>query len=194
MERLDGSYAVTLDGGRIGTLNVFGDGGFTVFEFHGEAGGLSPMRLCCRCGDAVVPIGIPVPENGALRLRKRFTKNALRTAGLSHIDGCALAPLSEPVSRARLFADPPDPPEKNDDGEWRCEYEPWNMFTDDDIKNACRGISGALRRRRGDIDELAVPVSPYEPFPMIPVFCFGEIEEINGRQYVVFTVKSGKLV
>ena len=194
MENLGGSYAVTLGGVCVGTLNVFGDGAFTVFEFHGEASGLSPMRLCCRCGDCVVPVGIPVPENGVLRLRKRFTKNTLRTAGLSQIDGCALAPLSDPVSLARIFSDPPARGETMRDGEWECEYEPWGMFDDDDIKNACRGISGALRRRRGDLDCLAVPVSPYEPFPIMPVFCFGEIEEINGRQYVVFNVKSGKLV
>jgi len=199
MGNLDGSYAVMLGDSRTGTLDVYSDGGFTVFEFHGENCGSSPLRLCCRSGERVVPIGIPVPENGTMHLRKRFTKNGLNTAGLSVIDGCALISLSGPLTAHPAYTGTPAPPKNTDapnsaGDAWQCEYEPWVMFTDEDIKNACRGLNGALRRSRGDIEELAVPVSPYEPFPMMPVFCFGDIAEINGRQYVVFTVKGGKLV
>ena len=199
MKNLDGSYPVTMDGSMAGTLNVFSDGGFTSFEFRGDSCGSTPVRLCCRSGERIVPIGIPVPEKGMMYLRKRFTRNGLESAGISGIDGCMLISLSKPIPSAPVFVDthfskPADITPQSGTGAWQCEYEPWSIFTDEEIQLACRGLNGALRRSCGDTEELAIPVSPNEPFPMMPVFCYGDIAEINGRQYVVFTVKGGKLV
>jgi hypothetical protein len=97
----------------------------------------------------------------------------------------ALAPPTPSASKPAL----PDAPETP--GAWRACPDPRALFRDGDLIS--EEIRGALRRADGEATRLAVPLSPEEPFPMMPVFCFGEPEEIEGRGYVVFKIKNGAL-
>ena len=115
--------------------------------------------------------------------------------GLLSIDKVLLFPATQKIPEVKPAPEPELPvPAPTAQSQWQPEYEPWNLFDDEELKNACYGLKGALCKQENEAILLAVPISPSEPFPMMPVFCFGSTEEICGRQYVVFIIKNGQLV
>lgn len=76
---------------------------------------------------------------------------------------------------------------------WKPIARPRALFNAPGISEVSEEISGALTLERDGIVFLAVPLLPNEPFPMMPVFCFGNSEEIGGQEYVVFKIKNGNL-
>lgn len=87
----------------------------------------------------------------------------------------------------------PADPEQTPSG-WTYIPDPRILFNDDSVKEACHGVSGAYITEQDDCILLAVPVLPNEPFPMMPVFCFGYSGEIGGQEYIVFKIKNGNLI
>jgi len=77
---------------------------------------------------------------------------------------------------------------------WVPVEDPSVIFTDADIADACRNSKGALMMEVDGFTILAIPMTPGEPFPMMPVFCFGESDKIDGREYIIFKVKNGILM
>lgn len=77
---------------------------------------------------------------------------------------------------------------------WEPVSDPGALFTDRDIAAVCEQVRGAFSLKRGDLTMLAVPVRGDEPFPMMPIFCFGHNQTIAGREYVVFKIQNGKLI
>jgi hypothetical protein len=78
--------------------------------------------------------------------------------------------------------------------DWRPAGNPAALFFEDrDIARSCEGVTDALVSARAGLVLLAVPISPGEPFPMMPVFCFGTPWKIGGRDYIVFRIKDGCL-
>lgn len=75
---------------------------------------------------------------------------------------------------------------------WRPSEKPQNLFKDDDLRKA--DIVGALEK---SLDNgrmlLAIPFETGEPFPLMPIFCFGQSMNIEGRNYLVFCLKDGEL-
>ncbi len=49
-----------------------------------------------------------------------------------------------------------------------------------------RGVKGVLRQEGEEGFALAMPYFPDKAFPLTPLFCLGRLEEIFGRDYVVF--------
>jgi len=45
---------------------------------------------------------------------------------------------------------------------------------------------GALQRKKGALQLVALPYDRDQPFPLTELFCLAEIREIGGRQYVVY--------
>ena len=84
--------------------------------------------------------------------------------------------------------------DSNGVGGWRPIQEPSALFDDSDLANACRGVRGSLTMEADGITLLAIPVTPTEPFPLMPVFCFGDPVMIGGSEYVVFKSKNGNFV
>ena len=195
MDNLIGSYKVTYDGMEAGQLEISKNGTYFVFTFTGSTFFSDILRLVCFCGETPVPIGIPVPDGSRLSLKKQISKSSLSALGLTAIDKCILVPASVKFS-AEKKAEPAsaDTSPEVEEAEWVDDYEPWLLFEDEELKSACLGLKGALKQNCFDCTKLAVPVSTSEPFPMMPVFCFGEAQFINGRQYVVFVLKNGQLV
>lgn len=76
---------------------------------------------------------------------------------------------------------------------WHPIAQPRILFNDPGIAAASEEISGALTLERDGILHLAVPLLPDEPFPMMPVFCFGNSEEIGDQEYLVFKISNGNL-
>ena len=78
--------------------------------------------------------------------------------------------------------------------EWQQENAAHKLFKDEEMKSACSELRGALTRKQDGITMLAVPCRGDEPFPMMPIFCFGKSEIIAGEPYVVFGVKDGEII
>ena len=76
---------------------------------------------------------------------------------------------------------------------WTRVETPGMFFSDLSVAEACESVSGALVAARDGFELLAVPISPEEPFPLMPVFCFGSSEIIAGREYIIFKIKDGNL-
>lgn len=92
-------------------------------------------------------------------------------------------PAAEPAGTAQETADG-----------WIPLPNPGILFEDESIQEACEGIKNALiTERDGDI-LLAVPVLPTEPFPLMPVFCFGSSGQAGGRECLIFKVRNGNLI
>lgn len=187
MENILGSYNVIYNASHIGELNVSQNGLMTVFSSVCRPVSKNILRLYCISGGKAVPIGVMMPCRGGLSLSKTFSRNALRQMGLFEITSAFLSEQTEPIPLS------PEPPQ-SEEAVWQPEYEPWRLFEDDDIRASCRKIKGAYSKSENGRDYLAVPISPYEPFPTMPIFCFGSLCKINGGDHIVFTLENGKFV
>jgi hypothetical protein len=104
-------------------------------------------------------------------------------------------PTEEPPAKDSPAPVPPTPPPPAPaKGEWSPLEDPSALFDDPDIAAACQNAKGALVKEEYGVTLLAIPVIAGTPFPMMPVFCFGDYVVIDGREYVVFKIKNGNFV
>ena len=190
MESIYGAYGVTYGGETVGRLDITRRGIRTELSCRCRRVSDRVLRLYCIGDGRVVPIGVLSPHREGLALCRVFTDNALAAMGLHKID-TAVVSETTPVIPAEKPTETPKTPEVPF---WSPEPNPQRFFTDDTIVAACRQIRGAYSMESGGAVRLAVPVSSNEPFPAMPIFCFGEYARINDGDYIVFTVKDGKLV
>jgi hypothetical protein len=87
---------------------------------------------------------------------------------------------------------PVDVPE-TDSRNWQTILKPAKLFADIELARMCENVHDALFCDTGVVVYLAVPNCPDRPFPLMPVFCFGTPEVINGKNYIVFSLKNGML-
>lgn len=76
---------------------------------------------------------------------------------------------------------------------WLPTPNPGSLFDDAGVQEACTDIQNALIKEQEDCVLLAVPVSQTEPFPMMPVFCFGSSERIGEQDCIIFKIRNGNL-
>jgi hypothetical protein len=156
------------------------------------------IRLVCHGSNGAKSIGVMMPEGQRLALSKRMTSADMKQLGIWDEATFRLmtsSPRDEMPTdfdgREKIYPES----EMTDNAElWQQCHDPADIFDDEEIAHSCRNVTGALIRREGDELLFAVPIRGDAPFPMMPVFCFGEFQHINGGQYVVFKVKNGKLV
>lgn len=255
MDNLIGTHRVIRNGEDAGTLTITQHGNMTVFDLSSDFESRDILRLAgVSHKQEYVAIGVAAPEGGMLKLRKSFSKSALKSLGLDETAGFFLIlrdekfkaeqnsepdsvpetppeqtqeqtpdPLPEsamesenPPPQLQAITPPPEPPraaqvsspqpqssevphteafpESTDETGWEPIDDPSRLFSDADIAAACRGAKGCLTMQSDGITLLAIPIVPDEPFPMMPVFCFGDSVKINGREYIVFKSKSGNFV
>jgi hypothetical protein len=84
------------------------------------------------------------------------------------------------------------PPETADG--WMSLPNPGILFDDQSIGEACQGITNALITERDGFVLLAIPVLPTEPFPLMPVFCFGSSGQVGGQDCIIFKIKDGNMI
>ena len=156
-----------------GTLHWKGQGVFTVLETSAERreDGLYKVLLRGR-GGGEMSLGTLVPEGGALRLCRRLPSGTLEASG-------CWPPVEVRAVRTFSF---------EGDGEWEEAGPLPPLLSDPVIRRAAEEVKGALLRRRRDGMELAVPFSPREPFPLVPLICLGRLQRIGGRRYLVFSL------
>jgi len=77
---------------------------------------------------------------------------------------------------------------------WIPCSDPAALFTDPHLTAAGNRIREAMTRPQVDHIELAVPFDTGEPFPLMPIFCLGEVTDIGGRAHLVFQIKDGEII
>jgi hypothetical protein len=76
---------------------------------------------------------------------------------------------------------------------WRPEPRPGDMFGDRLLSEAANREKGALTADAGGGEaRIAFPIDDRRAFPMMPAFCLGRPEFIDGREYLVFNLRSGE--
>ena len=156
---------------RIGVLECREDGLY--LDCAAVCTSRSPVRLILTAEGGELPLGVPVPEGSALRLRRRVSLSSLRPLG--RITGC----------RAAEACAAPALPEG-----WLPAPDLKTFVTDPELGRLSLPAGSAIRKER-EILRLAVPYRPEEPFPLMPLFCFAEICRLAGRDWAVFTFRNG---
>ena len=188
VETLCGLYDVSFQGRRVGTLTVSIDGLNTVFDCRCSAGSSGEVQRlnCVSCG-VPIAIGVLAPDgNGGLHLKKCLTKNALQRLGLTAIESCYLSTSAAQTAQIE--------PAEHDDSAWRSADEKDLQFENPWLTLSCRGRTDILACGSSAQLQLAVPIEPDAPFPLMPVFCFGQSVRIGDRNYVVFSLENGKFI
>ena len=216
----DGTYEVFEGASPAGTLTLRQNKRMTEFEYTCDsARDLARLVLLTPGGN--FSVGIPVPRDGGMQLKRSFTPGALAGVDLDHITRCVLVPVDADIQA--LTADipaadateaapdaapamevipepkpetpeptPPEPEQKPDCGNgWCMEPDPACHFTDPVLRECAAGVAGVLVRQEGGDTLLAFPFSPSEPFPLIPAFRFGTAQTIDGGHYMVYRIRSG---
>lgn len=224
MSEITGKYPVMYMDVQAGDLEVSVKGLMTVFTCICSLVSSDVLRLYCVCNGKTVPIGVMLPCSKNLTLSKTFSKNALSQLGITDIEYVFISKDGSRNSssgsqnqtnqtknantatqnhggsthnQSSASNNPEKPRQATGNlgpSRWTPEPEPWRLFSQEDISRSCRSIKGAYVRFQGDTSYLAVPISPSEPFPPMPIFCFGSLEKINGGDYIVFTMKDGKFI
>ncbi|NLL45687.1 MAG: hypothetical protein GX250_02600 [Clostridiales bacterium] len=172
---MNGTYAIGYEGREVGSLKVYNEGLMTVFI--AETLPLSGVwRIAIESGGLTVPIGVLVPSQRGLYLKKSFTKNMLAQLNIQGIDGVSL--LSKEHSEAPG---------------WKPVQEPSSLFSDSDLKAASRGSKGVIVLKENEITKAAFPIRSDMPFALMPAFCLGKPLKISGNDYLVFTIKDGNI-
>jgi hypothetical protein len=152
------------DGSRPGTSRAETDSGSPPEPLSGETP--LPLQLQDTASDEVT-------EELLAALLEMTLKNRAEASGAAETSALVDAP-------------PPD-------DVWYPAENPASLFDDPEIAKSCENVMGALAKTEDDTLLLAVPVSPDEPFSMMPVFCFGSPRQIDSMDYIVFKIKDGYL-
>ncbi|MDR3277146.1 MAG: hypothetical protein LBT12_00080 [Oscillospiraceae bacterium] len=145
------------------------------------------------------PEPVPAPEPMQTRGSEPERPPERQDADFRPITPPAPVTLTEPERAPRGVEAPPRsagpsiPAEPAPRGKWTPIANPSILFRDNDAELISGEVAGALTCAEDGVTLLAVPILPDAPFPMMPIFCFGDPAVIDGREYVVFKLKNGLL-
>ena len=185
---MEGVYPIMLDGALAGKLTVTAQGARTVFSAECR---LLPgiIRLSVYGGGREAYLGVLAPENGMLTLKKTVSPSLLHS--FPEVIDCA--------DRAGLAAQyreesEPEPaetvPEENipqPAPEMQTLEAPADAAEDDQYWYS--SPDGALVRFDGERNLIALPAGD----PRIPEGRGGQRRTVDGREYVVFRTKNGRI-
>ena len=171
---MEGVYPIWIDGEVAGKLTVRAAGGRTVFS------------AVCRSLEGVVRIsvygggregylGVLAPEGDALTLEKSFSRAALREfpAEIERVERAGMQTLPLPPERET----PPEP-------------EPEPLPEDTSGLSWYASPDGALVAHDGARELIALPIGDERIPPSVP----GRDRTIEGKDYVVYITKDGRIV
>ena len=182
-------YPITIDGEDAGTLRVEQRGARTVFTAEC---GMSPelLRISVYGGGKEGYLGVLAPEDGALRLRRELSRDALREfpAEIERVERAGMMP--EPVEAPRPRHTPPPEPER------AAEPAPLPKPVPEAAPPAEDGSlswyaspDGALVCFDGERTLIALPPGDAR----IPDRPPGERREIEGKEYLVYRTRNGRI-
>ena len=117
-------------------------------------------------------LGTLVPGGGELVLSRTLSRRTLEDAGCWPVAG-GKAVMAYPFTEESA-------------GEWYWEEEPWKLVSDPVLVQAARSWGPLLVQRGGEEVRLAASFRGGGQFPLVPLFCFGTVGQIRGREYVIF--------
>ncbi len=177
---LYGQYPVVFKNCTVGTAAVESRGLLTVIS--ASCRDVCPgriMRLRAVTGAGGADLGVAIPAGGLLCFGRSFTRNDLACMGISDISGFTLTDSGADARAPHV---------------WRPLKEPERILRDADLIACCRKYGGVCWRRAGDKTYIGAPFGEDRPFPLMPAFCFGRPETVNGCMWLVFEIRDGLLV
>lgn len=129
------------------------------------------VRLYAHDGEKNVRLGVLMPEDGALRLERRLAADAFSFTPQTRV---TTSPDTEPAA--------PERPAKKEAAEAAAEPEQtawaaWEPFSGRILD--CPVENARLRRTENGA-ELDMDYEPGREFPLMPLFCFCTLEELDG--------------
>lgn len=129
------------------------------------------VRLYAHDGEKNVRLGVLMPEDGALRLERRLAADVFSFTPQTRV---TTSPDTEPAA--------PERPAEKEAAEAAAEPEQtawaaWEPFSGCILD--CP-VENARLRRTEDGAELDVDYEPGREFPLMPLFCFCTLEELDG--------------
>lgn len=126
------------------------------------------VRLYAHNGGENMRIGVLLPESGVLRLRRRIPASAFAFAPHTYM---TTSPDAEWEAQPEL---------SDKAGETEAEAyggEEWEPFAGTVLGCPAEG----MQRSRENGTELAIPYEPGKEFPLMPLFCFCALRQVQGR-------------
>lgn len=164
----------TLKGG--GTLAVREEGERVHLSAGRPADSSGLYKVWVRGQKGELLLGTLAPEGGNLCLRRTLSRAALSQAGAWPVTG---------GRTAMVYAFSANQP-RGEKPLWRWERCPARCLHDGVLREAAQNWGPMLIRREGEGFLLAALFDPERPFPMTPIFCFGRLQRVEGRDHVVF--------
>lgn len=129
------------------------------------------VRLYAHDGEKNVRLGVLMPEDGALRLERRLAADVFSFTPQTRV---TTSPDTEPAA--------PERPAEKEAAEAAAEPEQtawaaWEPFSGRILD--CP-VENARLRRTEDGAELDMDYEPGREFPLMPLFCFCTLEELDG--------------
>ena len=129
------------------------------------------VRLYAHDGEKNVRLGVLMPEGGALRLERRLAADVFSFTPQTRV---TTSPDTEPAA--------PERPAEKEAAEAAAEQEQtawaaWKPFSGRILD--CP-VENARLRRTEDGAELDMDYEPGREFPLMPLFCFCTLEELDG--------------
>ena len=211
---MEGVYSVLWNGAQAGEMRIYRDGLMTVIEAHCSYAGDTPFRLMVRSGGRDIPLGTMLPDAAGFQFQKRYSRQALAALGLETVEACWIgAPPQTPDTPSETDAPPagtdvselpadeadaaPSPPPETTDTwrkpTWQPELRPEELVKDPELRQLLCKAEQAISLAEGERIWLGVPLEVGKPFPLMPIFCLGRWEKINGKNYMVFQIRDGEL-
>lgn len=192
MENICGAYPVNYADKCLGEVKIERLG--IRFSICGSISGIDiegPFRLAALSGGKTVPIGVMLPKGGGFGYAKLFSAAALVQLGIRDIAGFTIItdhPVTEEAEPMQTEA------VSTAESEWANTAAPWQYFEEGEFRRVFSACGRALVRQDGDVLYLAVPLVKDEEFPVMPVFCLGEVWKINDELHLVFKIHDGRLL
>ena len=173
-------YPITIDGEDAGTLTIEQQGARTVFTAECA---MRPelLRISVYGGGREGYLGVLAPEGGALRLRKELSRSALREfpEEIEQVPADPPRHAAVPEPEPELVPDPGPAPDPEPPPETDGESLSWYASPD-----------GALVCYDGAHTLIALPMGDER----IPPDVHGENRTVEGREYLVYRTKNGRIV
>ena len=118
-------------------------------------------------------LGTLIPEGGALRLRRVVEMSSLERQGV-------WPPTGAEIAMTYAFTQEPMP-----SPDWCWTECPGKLMGDRLLEQAMSGVRRGLLKRDEEGFLLAFPYSPRSPFPVLPLFCLGGLEQIGEKWYLL---------
>lgn len=125
------------------------------------------VRLYAHDGKESVRLGVLMPEDGALRLERRLAAAAVSFTPQTRITTSPDAEMPGPLEEKKAAGAEPE----------TAEQASWETFSGYILD--CP-VENARLRKTEDGAELTMDYEPGREFPLMPLFCFCTLEELDG--------------